>query len=818
MSSNLVIVESPTKAKTIEKYLGKEFEVMSSFGHIVDLPKKEMGIDISNNFKPVYEVSSDKKEIVKKLKEHAKKSDMVWLASDEDREGEAIAWHLFNELNLKKEKTKRIVFHEITKPAIKKAIENPRFINENLVSAQQARRVLDRIVGFEISPILWIKIKAGLSAGRVQSVALRLVTEREKEIKKFISTSFYKVTALFLSSQKEKLFTQFEYNFENQQNVLKFLEQFKNQLFIVKYIDKKPVKRSPSAPFTTSTLQQEASLKLGMNVNRTMKTAQQLYEQGFITYMRTDSVNLSYEALCDAEKIIKNKFGSEYYHFRKYKNKSVGLQEAHEAIRPTNFSVYKILGDSTQVKLYEMIWKRTLASQMTDSKLVKTTIEILSKKNKQKFIAHGESILFDGFLKLYYCNLKEDNKQKKINELLPKVEIGEELENLYIQATERFFKPLPRYTESSLVKKLEELGIGRPSTYAPIISTIQQREYVVKGIYQGKLRKYNQITLKNNKIEEESLKEFYGSDKNKLIPTNIGIIVSDFLTENFGKILEYNFTAKVEEQFDRIAEGHEQWTNMLNNFYESFHTNVENVKKNAERATGYRVLGKDPKTKKNVHVKVGKYGAFVQIGETNDDEKPKFAGLLKIQNILTITLEEALKLFELPRKLGTYDNEDLEINNGRYGPYIKYKNLFYSLSKEISPTEITLEEAVQIINEKSKIDVSIHIYENHEITKGKGRFGPFIKWNGIFINVPKKYNFNNLSIQDIESLIEQKKQKDIEKIIRNWEKEGIKLEKGRWGTSIIITRKTKIHLPKTIKADELTLKEVKKIIRNHSKN
>lgn len=819
MLNNLVIVESPTKAKTIQKYLGKDFEVMSSFGHIVDLPKKEMGIDISNNFKPAYEISSNKKEIVKKLKEQVKKSDVVWLASDEDREGEAIAWHLFKELKLKKEKTKRIVFHEITEQAIKKAIENPRIIDENLVNAQQARRILDRIVGFEMSPVLWRKIKVGLSAGRVQSVALRLIAEREKEIKKFIPTSIYKVKALFLSSEKKEFSAHLEVDFTTQKKTLQFLEECKNNLFKVDQIYKKPVKRSPSAPFITSTLQQEASIKLGMNVRRTMQTAQQLYEQGLITYMRTDSVNLSDNALRDLEKTIKNEFGLEYHYFRKYKTKSKGAQEAHEAIRPTNLSIHKISGDYNQIRLYELIRKRTLASQMVDAKLEKTIIEIVGKKIKEKFITTGEVLVFDGFLKLYQSSYQEQKGAQEIsNTLIPKVEIDEKLNNLYIQAKENFSRHLPRYTEASLVKKLEELGIGRPSTYAPTISTIQQRQYVVKENQQGSERKYQQYTLfPNNKIEEQSLREIYGRDKNKLIPTDIGIIVSDFLTENFGKILEYNFTATLEKQFDQIAEGNAQWTDMLNTFYKGFHSNVEEVKQNVERATGDRILGKDIKTQKNVHVKIGKYGAFAQIGETHDKEKPKFVSLLKTQNILTITLEEALKLFDLPKKLGTYENKEVEVNNGRFGPYIKYKDTFYSLPKEFSPTEIKLAQAIQIINEKSKSDAPIHIYENHPVTKGKGRFGSFIKWNEIFISVPKKYNFDLLCIEDIEDLIEEKKQKNIDKLIKNWEKEGIKIEKGRWGTSTIINGKTKINLPKHIDANQLTLKDVKNIISDQKK-
>ncbi|MCB9202122.1 MAG: type I DNA topoisomerase [Flavobacteriales bacterium] len=812
MSKNLVIVESPAKAKTIQKYLGKDFDVLSSFGHITDLPKKGMGIDIENNFKPTYKVSPEKKEVVKKLKEQAKKADIVWLASDEDREGEAIAWHLFNELKLKKDNTKRIVFHEITKSAIEKAIQNPRTIDENLVDAQQARRVLDRIVGFEVSPVLWKKVRPGLSAGRVQSVALRLIAEREKEIEKFQATSVYKVRGTFLNEDKQEFIADLDNTFTEKEQARTFLESCILSDFIIDAVEKKPAKRSPSAPFTTSTLQQEASLKLGMSVSRTMRNAQQLYEAGHITYMRTDSVNLSNEAVNSAKSLIVKEYGESYSKPRVYQTKSKGAQEAHEAIRPTNMSIKSIGDNPDQIRLYELIWRRTIASQMAEAQFEKTKVDIVASNLKQQFVASGEVIVFDGFLKVYQDN-KGNNLQKG---MLPKLIKGEKVSYSSIQAVERFSRPLPRYTEASLVKQLEELGIGRPSTYAPTISTIQQREYVVKGTRDGEERNYNQLSLVSEKIKDEVLTEKHGADKNKLIPTDIGIVVSDFLTENFGKILEYGFTAKVEERFDDIALGKESWTNMLQGFYSGFHSNVEDVSENAERASGDRILGEDPKTGKNVHVRIGRYGPMVQIGEVEDEEKPLFAGLLPHQNLSTITLEEALKLFELPKELGEYKDKKVEVNNGRFGPYIKYDKLYVSIPKDLISTEITLEQSKELINQKLKEIAPIFTYENNEVTKGKGRFGPYIKWNDIFINVPKKYDFDNLSDGDIVELIEDKKRKDKEKLIHFWEEEGIKLEKGRWGTSTITYGKKKINLPKTVDAQKLTLEEVQKLIKDNT--
>lgn len=758
MSVNLVIVESPTKAKTIQKYLGDNFEVISSFGHIVDLPKKNMGIDINNNFTPQYEIVHDKKNIVKKLNEKVKKSDIIWLAPDEDREGEAIAWHLFKMLNLAKETTKRITFHEITKNSIKKAIASPRFINHNLVNAQQARRILDRIVGFELSPILWKKIKIGLSAGRVQSVALKLIIEREKEITNFIKKSIYRIIGLFTNNKNIKFSAKYTIEPQNKEETLKILEKFKHASFKIVYIDKKNNQRSPSAPFTTSTLQQEASLKLSMSIVKTMKIAQKLYEKGFITYMRTDSVNLSQEALIETQKIIQNKFGDQYYHFRKYQNKTKNVQEAHEAIRPTKLSVHEISEDFDQNRLYNLIWKRTIRSQMSNAKFEKINIHIITETLKEKFIASENILIFDGFLKLEHNNEKENKKNIKKTEFIStKIKIGDKLDNLSIQATEFFLNPLPRYTEATLVKKLEELGIGRPSTYAPIISTIQQRKYIMKCNEQEKQLKYQEIILKNNIVNELTLNKQSKSSQKKLIPNDIGIIVSDFLIKHFNKILEYNFTAKLEEQFDEIASGNKKWTDILKKFYQEFHDNVEYVNQNTKKIKIDKILGQDPKTKENVYVKIGKYGTFIQIGESdNVNKKPKFASLLKNQNILSITLEQALELFEFPKKLGSYQNEKIEINNGKYGPYIKYNNSCYALPKNISPIQITLEDAIKLIKNKINEQVSIHVYKTHKVTKGIGKFGSFIKWNNIFINIPKKYDFNNLSIQEIEYLIQKK--------------------------------------------------------------
>jgi DNA topoisomerase-1 len=811
MPKNLVIVESPAKAKTIQKYLGDDFTVESSFGHIVDLPKKGMGIDIENNFRPIYEVSPDKEEVVKKLKSLTKKADVVWLASDEDREGEAISWHLYNVLDLKKKETHRIVFNEITKKAIQNAVENPRKIDENLVDAQQARRVLDRLVGFEVSPILWKKIKPGLSAGRVQSVAVRLIVEREKEIRDFKPVSSFKFSAQFGTQEGKHFKAVLTKEFKTYEEAKEFMASCTAAKFSVKDLQKKPAKRSPSAPFTTSTLQQEASLKLGFPVSRTMRVAQQLYESGLITYMRTDSVNLSQEAISAAEAAIKKEFGENYSAPRNYTNKNKSAQEAHEAIRPTNFSISSAGGDDGQRRLYELIWKRTIASQMTNADLERTIIDIENNKNAEMFQAKGEVIIFDGFLKVYQdTDTEEDAEDDKA--LLPAVKVGENLEVDEIFGTQKFTKAPPRYTEASLVKKLEELGIGRPSTYAPTISTIQNREYVVVGNLDGDVRKLQTIKLKNGSITEKVESETYGADRRKLIPTDIGIVVNDFLVDYFKSILDYDFTAKVEESFDKIAEGEEEWTDMMSSFYGKFHDNVQNVEDNAERATGERELGLDPKSGKMVVARIGRFGPMIQIGNTEDEDKPQFASLLSTQSIHNITLEEALKLFELPRNLGEYKNETVEVNVGRFGPYVKFKDMYVSIPKGEDVMEVSFERAVELIDEKLKADAPIAMYDGKEVTKGKGRFGPFIKWDNMFINVSKKYDFDNLTEEDIEQLIEDKLKKESEKVVQNWEKEGIRIEKARWGRHNIIKGKTKIELSKDVEVTKLTLEEVQKII------
>ncbi len=812
MAKNLIIVESPAKAKTIEKFLGKDFQVESSFGHIADLPSKEIGIDLEHSFKPKYIVSSDKKAVVKKLKEFADKSETVWLASDEDREGEAIAWHLFEQLKLKEEKTKRIVFHEITKSAILKAVENPRKLDINLVNAQQARRVLDRIVGYELSPVLWKKVKGGLSAGRVQSVAVRLIVEREREIQAFKTKASYKILAEFNSAEKKKFTASLPKNFETKKEAQQFLESCIGAEFKVADLQKKPAKKSPAPPFTTSTLQQEASRKLSFSVSRTMQIAQRLYEEGYITYMRTDSLNLSQEAMGAIQHEIASKFGEKYSKPRVYKSKAKGAQEAHEAIRPTNIAVSEIHENRDLDRLYQLIWKRTIASQMSDAILEKTTVDIENNQNKEVLIANGEMIKFDGFLTVYMESFDvEDEDQAG---LLPNLTINEVVHNNYINATERFTKPPYRYTEASLVKQLEELGIGRPSTYAPTISTIQKREYVEKGSIDGESREYNQLVLKKNQLTSHVLTEKVGSDKGKLVPTDIGNIVNDFLCENFEEILDFQFTANVEEDFDEIAEGNKDWVSMIKNFYKQFHPHVENVEATAERATGARLLGIDPDSGKNVYVRLGKYGAMVQIGEASDNEKPRFASLLENQSIQDINLEEALQLFKLPKDIGMYKNLNVIINSGRFGPYILYNEKFISLPKSEDIHKVDLDRAIELIQEKEQADAPIAIYQKLPVQKGVGRFGPFIKWNNLFINVSKKYDFDNLSQDDVESLIVEKLQKEKDKFVHHWENKGISVQKGRWGRFYLHSGKIKIELPKSVKVNSFTLEDAEKMIQD----
>ncbi|HRG17873.1 MAG TPA: type I DNA topoisomerase [Flavobacterium lutivivi] len=809
MAKNLVIVESPAKAKTIEKFLGSDYQVESSFGHIADLPSKEIGVDVNNGFKPKYEVSSDKKALVKKLKDLSKNAEMVWLASDEDREGEAISWHLAEELKLDPKKTKRIVFHEITKSAIQKAIENPRTIDYNLVNAQQARRVLDRLVGYELSPVLWKKVKGGLSAGRVQSVSVRLIVEREREITNFKPVASYSVSAEFTNESGKSFKAKLSKNFATKQEAEDFLNKSIEATYKVGDLETKPTKKSPAAPFTTSTLQQEAARKLYLPVGITMQIAQRLYEAGLITYMRTDSVNLSQEAMNAAQAEISNYYGKEYSKPRNYNTKSKGAQEAHEAIRPTDMSRHTVDVERDQARLYDLIWKRTIASQMSDAELERTNVKIEANNHSEVFQATGEVIKFEGFLKVYLEGNDDDDEEQE--GMLPQLKVNEKLANNYILARERFTQPPSRYTEASLVKKLEELGIGRPSTYAPTISTIVARNYVEKGSFEGQERKYNQITLKNSAVKSEILSEKVGSDKGKLVPTDIGTIVNDFLVKNFETILDYNFTAKVEQDFDEIAEGNVDWAKMMNDFYNHFHPNVVDVEKNADRESGERILGVDPKSGKQVSVRLGKFGPMAQIGNIDDEEK-QFASLTQEQNIGTITLEEVLDLFLLPKNLGIYKGEEIEVNNGRFGPYVKFGKQFISLPKGVSPTDVTMEMAQEYIDEKAKADAPIASYQNLPVQKGVGRFGPFIKWNNMFINVSKKYNFDNLSQSDITELIEEKLQKDIDKVIHDWKAEGIRVEKARWGKSVILKGKQKIELNKDVDASKLTLDEVKKII------
>jgi DNA topoisomerase-1 len=810
MAKNLVIVESPAKAKTIEKFLGKDFQVESSFGHIADLPSKELGVNVDGDFKPKYIVSTDKKAVVKKLKDLAKKAEIVWLASDEDREGEAIAWHLAEQLKLKEENTKRIVFHEITKNAILKAVENPRDINYNLVNAQQARRVLDRLVGYELSPVLWRKVKGGLSAGRVQSVAVRLIVEREREIERFQTEASYRVDAEFTNTNGKKFKAKLASNFKDRETAMSFLKSCAQANYSVAELQKKPAKKSPAAPFTTSTLQQEASRKLGFPVAKTMLMAQRLYEAGLITYMRTDSVNLSEDAKNAAQEAITSSYGAEYSKPRNFATKSKGAQEAHEAIRPTNLSRSTVSVDYDQDRLYALIWKRTIASQMSEAQLERTVVKVANDKNTKLFTANGEVITFEGFLKVYLEGT--DNEDDEQAGILPAMKEGEQVTNLFITATERFSKPPYRFTEASLVKRLEELGIGRPSTYAPTISTIQRREYIEKGSVEGKERKYEQMTLSNDEVTSNTLTERVGSDKGKLVPTDIGNIVNDFLVAHFSSILDFGFTAKVENEFDEIADGKEDWTSMIKEFYQDFHPTVEDVAANAERAKGERLLGVDPESGKNVYVRLGRYGAMVQIGEATDEEKPKFASLQGEQTMNNITFEEALDLFQLPKTIGTYESQEVVVANGRFGPYVKFDGKFISLDKGENPMAVDMDRAIALIEAKRKADAPVGNYQGLGIQKGVGRFGPFIKWNGMFINVNKKYDFDNLSQSDMEELIEDKLQKERDKLIHDWEDVGIRVEKARWGRFHVLKGKIKIELPKTTDIEKLSKEEAVKMI------
>jgi DNA topoisomerase-1 len=803
MSKNLVIVESPAKAKTIEKFLGDKFKVVSSYGHISDLPAKELGVDVAGDFSPNYIVNDDKKKVVRELRTLAKKAETIWLASDEDREGEAIAWHLAQQLDLNQQSTKRIVFHEITKDAIQNAIQHPRSINQHLVDAQQARRVLDRLVGYELSPILWRKVKGGLSAGRVQSVSVRIIVEREREIEAFTPKASYKIHAIFLTGLGKAIKASSAATYETAEEANAFLSQNIGAAFAVSNLEKKPASKSPTAPFTTSTLQQEASRKLGFSVSRTMSNAQRLYEAGHITYMRTDSVNLSKQALNEARQVITNSYGPDYAQTRVFKTKNKGAQEAHEAIRPTKLARMRVDAAPDEQRLYELIWKRTVASQMSDAKLERTVIQISNDKHDKKFTARGEVVTFEGFLKVYFEG--KDEEEDAQEGLLPKVNQGDQLDAKTITATERFTRPRARYTEASLVKRLEELGIGRPSTYAPTITTIINRKYIEKGTVEGDERKYTQLVLMQNDIKKEILSERVGSEKGKLVPTDVGMLVNDFLVKNFPRVVDYNFTAEVEQSFDSIALGNEDWKSMMKSFYKDFHPVVEDVKENAQREIGERILGVDPKTGRQLSVRLGKFGAMAQIGTAEEEEKPLFASLHPDQQLTKITFEEALDLFKLPLHLGEFDSEAVEVNNGRYGPYVRHGKTFISLPKGKNPLTTTLEEAIEYIKEKRIADAPIATYEELPVTKGVGRFGPFIKWNGWFVNVSKKYDYDNLTDADIAQLIEDKKKKEAERVVHNWEDEGVRVEKARWGRHNIIKGKQKVELQKTIDVSEMTL-------------
>jgi DNA topoisomerase-1 len=760
MAKNLVIVESPAKAKTIEKFLGSDFKVMSSYGHIRDLKKKDFSIDLENNFEPIYEIPADKKKVVSELKAAAQRAETVWLASDEDREGEAISWHLYDVLDLKNKDTKRIVFHEITKPAIQEAVKNPREINRNLVDAQQARRVLDRIVGFELSPVLWRKIKPALSAGRVQSVAVRLIVEREREIQNFQSEAAYRVVAIFTKEENGQQYeVKAEYNkrLKTKEEALALLEKLKTSVFSVEDISIKPARKSPAPPFTTSTLQQEASRKLGFSVAQTMMVAQRLYESGRITYMRTDSVNLSSLAINTAKAEILDQYGENYLKIRKYTTKSKGAQEAHEAIRPTYINKHEA-GDTAQEKrLYDLIWKRTIASQMADAELEKTVATIDISNADGKFIATGEVIKFDGFLRVYLEGTDEENGENEEG-LLPPMKVNEQLSMRETTATERFTQRPPRYTEASLVRKMEELGIGRPSTYAPTISTFQNREYVEMKTVEGVERVYNILTLKNGKIKDTDKKETVGTDKNKLVPTDIGIVVNDFLVEYFPKIVDYHFTANVEKDFDTIAEGKQQWNSAIKDFYKEFHPIVEEtMEMRMEHKAGERVLGTDPKSGRQVSVKIGRYGPLVQVGTPDEEEKPLFASLQKTQSIETITLEEALRLFDLPRSLGTFRDKEMVVGVGRFGPYIRHDNKFVSLPKGGDPLEITAEEAIELIEAKEQKDrekVIKTFTEDPEVQVLNGRYGPYIAYRKKNYKIPKSQKPEELTLEQCRQIIE----------------------------------------------------------------
>jgi DNA topoisomerase I len=804
MAKNLLIVESPAKAKTIEKILGSDFTVKSSFGHIRDLEKGNKGIDIKNNFEPYYVVSPEKTKVVRELKEHVKKSTEVWLATDEDREGEAISWHLCQELKLDVKTTKRIVFSEITKPAIQKAVANPRLVNVDLVNAQQARRILDRIVGFELSEVLWRKVKNKLSAGRVQSVAVKLIVEREREIQGFETTPFFKVTAFFDvdngRGEKVQLKAEYTTRIDNEQEAMDFLQKANGASFTIGSIEKKPLKRFPAAPFTTSTLQQEASRKLGFSVNRTMSTAQRLYEEGLITYMRTDSSNLSETAMTAIAQEIESSYGKQYLHARKYKSKTANAQEAHEAIRPTYIERKNIGPDRDQMRLYELIWKRTIASQMSEAEIEKTIVKIdISTMRDKQLEAVGEVLKFDGFLKVY-LESTDDEDDEDTKGMLPPLKLQQLLQLRNMEATESFTRPPGRYTEASLVKKLEELGIGRPSTYAPTISKIMEEErgYVTKESREGVQREFRQLSLKGGIISSKTNSEMTGATKNCLYPSDLGMVVSDFLSEHFAKIMDYGFTANVEDQLDKIATDGVDWKSMLKNFYGPFHDTVESTLENAERAKGKRELGKDPDTGYAVLAQMTRFGPVIQIGdrdEVKEGEKPRFANLKPGQSMETISFEEAMELFKLPRTIGHINNEEISVNTGRFGPYVKVGDLYVNLPRSLDPMTITMEEAKTLIEAKMDENAPFGHYQNLPITKGKGRFGPFIKWNEMFINIPVRYKLETITQDQAIELIDAKVDKEANRYIQNWPSEKISIENGRWGPYIKFG-KNNLKIPK----------------------
>ncbi len=815
MAKNLLIVESPAKAKTIEKILGADFIVKSSFGHIRDLEKGEGAVDIKNGFKPKYIISPEKLRVVKELKEYTKKAEEVWLATDEDREGEAISWHLCQVLGLNEHTTKRIVFHEITAPAIKKAIAKPRTVDLHLVDAQQARRVLDRLVGFELSGVLWKKVRGKLSAGRVQSVAVKLVVEREREIQDFKVVAFYKIAAIFdvQNSQGKtvQLKAELTDRYDKQEDAQAFLQKCVGANFKVENIDVRPTIRKPTAPFTTSTLQQEASRKLGFSVNRTMSNAQRLYEEGFITYMRTDSTTMSETALSSIATEITRVYGSQYLHTRQYKTNKVGAQEAHEAIRPTYIDRQIVTQDRDQQRLYELIWKRTISSQMANAELEKTTVKIgISTIRDAQLQAVGEVLKFDGFLKVY-LESKDEGEEEETAGMLPPIKVGQPLTLNEMTATERFTRPPARFSEASLVKQLEELGIGRPSTYAPTISKIMEegRGYVVKESRDGTPRVFNVMTLKNNDIKKTTNSEVTGTTKNQLYPTDMGMLVVDFLSENFKDVMNYNFTADIEKQFDHIADGGQNWSKMLEKFYAPFHETVEKTLQTADRANGERVLGKDPDTGRTVLVRMSRFGPVVQIGapeELGEDEKPKYANLKAGQSMETVALDEVMDLFGLPKNLGDFEGSEVVIGIGRFGPYVKHNEGFISLPRGEDPHSIGMERAIELIEEKRQVDAPIAVYEKKPVIKGKGRFGPFIKWDGIFINIPVRYNFDTITAEECSELIATKMNKEANRYILRWEEEKLAVENGRWGPFIKFGKEN-INLPKNADGQKVTSEE-----------